>query len=295
MSFLDYLLSGSNNPPAGEFIFASDDHVRYQNGQNVSGHNTGCHRSVKIEKNISGGEGYSVTIYNDDSVHPLWGNNVQMSTKRMRVSKKSSSCIELVGYGTDSFGCSFSDYGLSVHLQDGRVYKCVLHMFDRNVDIEYLTSSIASAPQKEDIGMFGRKISHGTSKIELEKQIKCLTTLEEATLTAPLDNVRQQKMINIFRLVKSVLALHYETAYEYGQVRDIITRFEDFKVVGETTASFTQLDNAGKKYVVVDMIESWQSCAQFVSILTMINPQVQSCSSAIQGLEKTLIEIKNAY
>ena len=52
--FLNSLLAGSNTPPEGTVVFDSSDHIRFQNGQNVSGHNYGCNRRLVIEKNIEG-------------------------------------------------------------------------------------------------------------------------------------------------------------------------------------------------------------------------------------------------
>ena len=75
--FLKSILAGCNNPPEGAVVFDSSDHIRFQNGQNVSGHNYGCNRRLVIEKNIQGDEGYTVTMYNLDGIHPLWKNNVR--------------------------------------------------------------------------------------------------------------------------------------------------------------------------------------------------------------------------
>ena len=41
--------------------------------------------STRYQKNIQGEEGYTVTMYNLDGVHPLWKNNVQMAPKRMKI------------------------------------------------------------------------------------------------------------------------------------------------------------------------------------------------------------------
>ena len=43
--FLTCIIKGDNNPPSGKIVFDSSDHVRFQNGQDVSGHNYNCHRS----------------------------------------------------------------------------------------------------------------------------------------------------------------------------------------------------------------------------------------------------------
>lgn len=127
-----------NSPLEGEFIFHSSDHIRYQNGQDVSGHNYGCNRSIKIQHNISGGEGYTITIFNDDAVHPLWGNNIQMAPKQMKVVSVNANAVILKGFGFDSMGFPFSNYGLTIIFIEERIEKCILHMLDRRIDIEYL-------------------------------------------------------------------------------------------------------------------------------------------------------------
>lgn len=148
MAFVDDLVSGSNYPGAGSFEFKSSDHIRYQNGINVSGHNYNCHRTVKIEKNVSGNKGYTVTIFNDDGAHPFWGSNVQMSPKPMEVISKSLDEIVLRGYGYDERGlmmgvprrdASFDCYGLTIRLSNGSVESCVLHMHDRGIDLAYFS------------------------------------------------------------------------------------------------------------------------------------------------------------
>ena len=122
----------------GNYLFISSDHLRYENGVHVSGPHGGARRAVKVEPNISDGEGYSVTLYNLDGDHPIWQNNVQMAPKQMKVVEKSSDIIVLRGYGRDATGASFADYGLTTYLQNGVVQKCILHMHDRGIDIEYL-------------------------------------------------------------------------------------------------------------------------------------------------------------
>ena len=57
-SFVRYLLEGNNYPSNGQVVFDSSDHIRFQNGQDISGHNYGCNRRLVIKKNIQGEEGY---------------------------------------------------------------------------------------------------------------------------------------------------------------------------------------------------------------------------------------------
>jgi hypothetical protein len=132
------LIQGSNNPAGLLFDFKSSDHIRYENGRDVSGHNYNCHRTVRIQKDIKGRRGYTVSVLNDDGVHPLWGDNVQVAPKPMRIVSTTENEIELRGYGEDDFGTSFADYGLTLVREGDMIKSCILHMFDRNVDIEYL-------------------------------------------------------------------------------------------------------------------------------------------------------------
>jgi hypothetical protein len=131
--------------------FKSTEHQRYTNGCEVGGLQT-CNRAVEIKPNVSGcegynipiGKGYIVTIYNLDGVHPMWGNNVQMSPKPMVVVVQTDTKLELRGYpvlAMTPFGwmeVDQSDYGITIYFDAGKVKKCVLHMFDRNTDIVYL-------------------------------------------------------------------------------------------------------------------------------------------------------------
>lgn len=121
-----------------DFVFKSSDYLRYENGRHVSGPHGGAGRAVKVEPNINGGEGVSVTMYNLDGNHPVWQNNVQMAPKQMKVIEQTNDKIVLRGYGQDAMGASFADYGLTIKLKNGELENCILHMHDRGVDIEYL-------------------------------------------------------------------------------------------------------------------------------------------------------------
>ena len=118
-----------------EFVFHSSDHLRYENGRHVSGPHGGAPRAIKVEPNISGNEGYTVTMFNTDGGQAV----VQMAPKQMKLVRADSNKLELKGYGYDQMGSSFADYGLTVFLDGQRIEKCILHMYDRGVDIEYLT------------------------------------------------------------------------------------------------------------------------------------------------------------
>jgi hypothetical protein len=155
-----------------DVYFVSNSHQRYENGVPVRGLQTNCKRAVKIENNIDGEEGYTVTIFNLDNNHPA------MSSKPMKVIQQSEDKIVLRGFGYDNqrlamikmFGrhiitrswdgsqianiknasiddASFVHYGLTVHLRYGKIIKCTLHMHDRNVNIEYYTVIVEQEPE----------------------------------------------------------------------------------------------------------------------------------------------------
>lgn len=119
------------------FQFHSTDHIRFQNDRDVSGHQKGCNRGIEIKIHPDVENAYLVTIYNLDGNHPLWGDNVQMAPKRMRIIENTRGVLKLRGFGTDKMGVPFSNHGISIHYQNDSIDKIVLHMFDRSVDIEY--------------------------------------------------------------------------------------------------------------------------------------------------------------
>ena len=121
------------------FEFKSSDHLRYENGVHVSGPHGGARRLVKVEPNINGSSGYSVSMYNLDGNHPIWQNNIQMAHKQMKVLEETVDKIVLRGYGQDQMGGLFADYGLTIVFENEKVVKCILHLHDRAVDIEYLS------------------------------------------------------------------------------------------------------------------------------------------------------------
>ena len=136
--FINNIIEGNNNPPDGYVSFDTSDHIRFQNGKDVSGHNYGCNRRFVIEKNIEGGEGYTVTMYNLDGLHPLWKDNIQMAPKRMRIINVDNSIVQLRGYGFDSMGASFADYGVSLLMDGKEISRVQLDMYNRNISIVYL-------------------------------------------------------------------------------------------------------------------------------------------------------------
>ena len=148
-----------------DFVFKSPDHLRYENGRHVSGPHGGAGRAVKVEPNINGcegynikvGEGYIVTVYNLDGNHPIWQNNVQVTPKPMKIISQSSDKIILRGYPVQAmspFGWidfNGANYGLTINLKNGQLYNCILHLYDKNVEIEYLRGEDAQTFNEPEI------------------------------------------------------------------------------------------------------------------------------------------------
>lgn len=143
MGLFDFFKSNSDMTKIdlSDFKFVSNDHIRYQNEQDVSGHNYDCWRDIHVQNNIGGGQGYTVTIYNLDGNHPVWGNDIQMAPKQMKIVEQNNTTIKLRGFGRDPMGNSFADYGLTFFITKNEVEKVSLHMFDRNIEIVYLKAS----------------------------------------------------------------------------------------------------------------------------------------------------------
>ena len=123
-------------------MFKSSSHIRYEGGIPVSGLKVIANRSVKVEPNVEGKEGYTVTIFNNDGNHPLWGTNVQMAPKQMKTVSSTNTKTELRGWGTDprAFGDpvgNYSNYGITIFHTNNEINKIKLHMHDRRIDLEY--------------------------------------------------------------------------------------------------------------------------------------------------------------
>ena len=139
------LINGDNNPQSGSITFHSNTHQRYESGEPTRGEQVGCHRDVVIEKNISGGIGYSVTVNNPDAVPGSWG-ATPMGTKPMKIVSSANGRVEMRGYGYDRTAvamgipmnaATFENYSMTVYHNGTSITHCVIHMLDRNVDIDY--------------------------------------------------------------------------------------------------------------------------------------------------------------
>lgn len=147
MGFFDFFKSSKNKSSINKssidkssidlsnIKFLSDDHTRIENGQRSNKNNKGAWRGISITSNDN--IVFYVTMHNIDGLHPVWQNNIQMAEKQMKLIEEDNTKIILRGFGADSMGNSFTDYGLTLKKSDNNISRITLHLHDRNVDIVY--------------------------------------------------------------------------------------------------------------------------------------------------------------
>lgn len=138
MGLFDIFKSDNSKKPSvdlTDYKFLSDDHTRIENGRPTNANNKGAWRGIRIK--TSDNNTFYVTMYNMNENHPVWGDNIQMAEKRMKLVEETNDKIVLRGFGTDAMGASFADYGITLHKSNNVVNKITLHMHDRNIDIVY--------------------------------------------------------------------------------------------------------------------------------------------------------------
>jgi tetratricopeptide (TPR) repeat protein len=228
-----------NAPKKSElnFVFNSPDHLRYENGVHVSGPHGNAPRAIKVEPNIAGGEGCTVTIYNTDGQY-----SVQMAPKQMKKTFQDNSKVMLKGYGVDSMGSSFADYGLTIEYANETIKKCILHMYDRKIDIHYLESNKNSINE------------NGIKEIELFlNQFKSLSRENKIDLATKTDDLNNRgvdyyeggdlhkailfynKALEIYPINDDALKnliICYKESYQLNKMRDAQIKLEYLRKIG---------------------------------------------------------------
>ena len=133
-----------------DLTLISQKHQRYENGIPVMGMQQ-CGRALIIKNSdfrqlmkgapVTPSEGFLVRLFNTD-VRDAQGNYQEMMMpKLMALVSDTTNKIELKGVVLKLMGINgrdYSDYAITLHLVNRNVVKCVLHMLDRGIDIEYL-------------------------------------------------------------------------------------------------------------------------------------------------------------
>lgn len=181
------------------FLFNSADHIRYQNGIQVAGPFGNVNRCIKVEPNINGCEGYDikggigyiVTIFNLDGDHPIWQNNIQVTPKPMKIISQDANKVVLRGYPvmamTPMGWIDFDgqDYGLTIFLTNGSINKCVLHMHDRNTDIEYINGKTVQIVKDQNLYHLSIKANSYIEDNNTKEGIPLLVELYNSIVSNP--------------------------------------------------------------------------------------------------------------
>ena len=128
-----------------DLVLKSTHHQRYQNGIPVMGSQY-CNRTIKIENkefktmfnglDVTPQKGFLITMWNMDLPTPMQ----HMQPKLMEMVADMGDKILLHGVTLKAMGVvafDNKDYGITLYLKNRNVVKCVLHLLDRGVDIEY--------------------------------------------------------------------------------------------------------------------------------------------------------------
>lgn len=267
------------------FDYDSTCHQRYENGKPVRNLQI-CPRYIKIRKNTYGcsgyqltnGDGYILTATNGETGNP------QFAPKPMRVVKFTDKEILLKGYTVSAqtpFGwqeIDLSDYGFSIILYNGSVEKCVLHLYDRNVDLEYQRTSQTTA-------LFSNK--------ELKSIITILSDISYIFLKSDhLVGGRNEKMKSMLYSYAGIFGYYYEEEYAYGKVSDITDKSIASHYI---LVKLSMADDAHRKQVVRDLADNWSDVLQVIfnleldnneagNRLKVLESQIQSVTKAIEKL-----------
>lgn len=236
------------------FDYDSTCHQRYENSRPVRDLQI-CPRYIKIRKNTNGcsgyqltnGDGYILTATNGETGKP------QFAPKPMRVVKFTDKEILLKGYIVSAqtpFGwqeIDLSDYGFSIILDKGTVKKCVLHLYDRNVDLEYKKSD-------KSVTLFSKK--------ELESIIAILSDISYVFLQSDrLTYGRNEKMKSRLYSYAGIFGYYYEEEYAYGKVSDITDKSIASHYV---LVKLSMADISHRKQTIRDLADNWSDVLQVI-------------------------------
>ena len=152
-SYTEETINNSNNSPSlgatkhnreqltkfTPFVFKSTNYQRPENGIAVMGVQS-CMRTVSVEKNTAGCEGYNITagcivkVFNNDLNKP------NMSDMPVDLVDITNEKVVFRGYSLEAMSPSgwqkvdYSDYRFTVHYSNNSIFRYVLHMYDRNIE-----------------------------------------------------------------------------------------------------------------------------------------------------------------
>ena len=128
-------------PDISDVYFKSCKNQRFSNGEKLEDPGENSKKAIKIEPNIEGKPGYSITIFCLDGFLPFWGNKVEVPPIPMEIANVEIHKTIMKGYGKkleDKTSEDYTNYGLSIYHPNKKIEKIVLHDYHLKMDIEYL-------------------------------------------------------------------------------------------------------------------------------------------------------------
>ena len=95
---------------------------------------------IEIKSNPEIENSYIVKVFNLDVEDVIWKPVFEIHPKIMKVIRQSDEVIEIIGFGFDEFGNDYSDFGTTLLLKNKNIQIIVLHLFGKDLDIEYYPS-----------------------------------------------------------------------------------------------------------------------------------------------------------
>ncbi len=122
-------------PDISDVYFISTRNRRIEDGKSVENPDSNNKKAVKIEPDLNGKPGYSVTIFKLDGFLPFWGNKVEVAPISMKVAavEVNKTIMKKLTINGER-----SDYGLSLYHPNEEIEKIILHLYDQKTKIEYL-------------------------------------------------------------------------------------------------------------------------------------------------------------
>jgi len=118
-------------------------------------------------------------MYNMNENHPIWGDNIQMSEKQMKMLEETDVKIVLRGFETDRMGSSFADYGLTLNKKNGIIDEITLNMFDRNIKIVYKKALKKESTQVVSFEQIRSEFFTGANALNSNNYSKAITAFNE--------------------------------------------------------------------------------------------------------------------
>ncbi|WP_205619198.1 hypothetical protein [Christiangramia echinicola] len=131
----------SNSVPVfniSEVYFKSTKHIQHYKEKDVS--DTLKEKiAIKVEPNIHGKNGVSVTTFKLNGFIPFWGNKVELTPRQMKIVEAHPEKSILQGYDDHSDpGIKHSNYRLTIYHPNNEIESIVLQKLHKKIEIEYL-------------------------------------------------------------------------------------------------------------------------------------------------------------